>query len=86
MTMHAVDVPGAWKKTNNAGRELCKGFQRGSCLKALNGYCSKNPKHAHQCAICLDNRHGAESCPRKTQDAGDDKKTVRRKKRKGGKQ
>ena len=75
---------GGRRKTNNAGRELCKGFQRGTCTKALNGFCSKNPKHAHQCEICLDNRHGADACPRK-HDNGDDKKATRRKKRKGGK-
>ena len=85
VAMHAPGVPGVWKTRNNSGRELCKGFQRGTCTKVINGNCGKNAKHAHQFAICLDNRHGAEACPKKA-GAGEDKGATRRKKRKASKQ
>ena len=43
---------------NRKGGPLCHGFQDGSCGPGV--YCPKGYKH--QCAICLDNRHGAHEC------------------------
>ena len=53
-----------WKKENNKGCELCNGFQTGDCCDMVGSRCAKDKSKAHQCAICLDNRHGAASCPR----------------------
>jgi hypothetical protein len=44
--------------TNRQGRKLCFAFQSESCT-------TQNCSFAHQCAVCLDNRHGAEQCPKK---------------------
>ena len=62
------DAPRPWKKTNNQGTKLCSGFQHGKCTKSVGGRCSKDKNCAHQCAICLDNRHGAMQCAAKAAD------------------
>ena len=46
-------------KTNSKGAELCHGYQDGSCCTTTKGRCSRDGVSVHQCAICLDNRHGA---------------------------
>ena len=51
-------------KTNNSGTFLCPGFNDGGCTKKLGNRCAKDKNAAHQCSICLDNRHGAHECPR----------------------
>jgi hypothetical protein len=46
--------------TNRQGHQICSGFQDGSC--------SQNPcphGRRHQCAVCLDNRHGANQCTKR---------------------
>ena len=54
-----------WRRTNNTGTSLCCGFQHGLCNTVAKNRCSKDPKKAHQCALCLDNRHGAKNCTKK---------------------
>ena len=54
-----------WRRSNNQGTSLCCGFQHGTCTSAVKSRCSKDGKKAHQCAICLDNRHGAKACDKK---------------------
>ena len=79
------DVARPWKKTNHQGTKLCGGFQHGKCTKAVGGRCSKDKNCAHQCAICLDNRHGAMQCPLKSSEgkaAGGGRAARRGKKRK----
>ena len=46
-------------KTNIKGTSVCGGDQDGSCCTTVKGRCSRDGTSAHQCAICLDNRHGA---------------------------
>ena len=44
---------------------MCNAFQLGSCGGVdTAGMCKKNPKFAHQCAVCLQSSHGASSCTR----------------------
>ena len=47
--------------TNRQGRTLCKQYNTGLCPILP---CPIDPKLAHQCSFCLDNRHGANACPR----------------------
>ena len=44
---------------NRQGRALCSDFQSGKCTGHT---CSVDSSLAHQCAICLDNKHGANRC------------------------
>ena len=44
---------------NRQGKEICFGFQDGSCNTLP---CPRNPKFVHQCQICLSNAHGANQC------------------------
>jgi len=54
------DIDNRGYHTNNRqGRALCNGFNQGSCSGHV---CPADPERAHQCAICLDNRHGAHNC------------------------
>ena len=81
----AAKAASDWKTHNNVGTELCGSFQHGKCAKAVNGRCPHNSALAHQCAKCLDNRHGAMKC---TADVKETKtKTNRRgtKRKAGGK-
>jgi hypothetical protein len=55
-THHEVDEASNLMKVNRFGKPLCHAFQRGEC-KGRN--CPTNPKFMHQCARCLDSRHGA---------------------------
>ena len=56
----APAVAGGLLTTNNSGVGLCKGWQIGKCRKCdAMSKCSKDGVSAHQCAKCLDNRHGA---------------------------
>ena len=73
---------------NKSGTELCKGFQHGTCHKLISSRCALNYALAHQCSICLDNRHGADDCTKnqKTNDGGGKGSGKRGKKRKAGKQ
>ena len=56
------DVPRQWKKANNQGAKLRGAFQHGKCGRTVGGRCAKGSNCAHQCAICLGNRHGAMDC------------------------
>ena len=49
--------------SNRQGRTLCKEYNAGLCLTLP---CPLDPKFAHQCSVCLDNRHGAHACPKST--------------------
>ena len=60
---HPVERPNKRKTENSRGTQLCPGFNDGTCLIIKGNRCSKNAKLAHQCSICLDNRHGAWECP-----------------------
>ena len=51
-----------WKTCNNNGTSLCGDFQHGRCGKAVGGRCPRDKNAVHQCARCLDNRHGAVGC------------------------
>ncbi len=43
---------------------LCEAFQRGGCSRAnVNNRCPWGPTKVHQCALCLDQRHGSNQCP-----------------------
>ena len=53
------DRGGKRHKCNSKGTDLCAGYQDGSCCTTVKGRCSRDGVSAHQCAICLDNRHGA---------------------------
>ena len=53
-----------WNITNRSNKKLCSAFQSGSCVGST---CTIDINNAHQCAICLDNRHGADKCPSGTQ-------------------
>jgi hypothetical protein len=53
-----VDTQGR-HSANRQGRKLCAEFQVGNCLGHT---CPSDPSQAHQCAVCLDNRHGASRC------------------------
>jgi len=44
---------------NRQGRALCSDFQVGRCTGHT---CSVDSSLAHQCSICLDNKHGASRC------------------------
>ena len=57
---HNVDQDGIMK-TNRAGRELCRLFQKGECGKAYGamGTCPRDRNNVHQCAKCLSQDHGA---------------------------
>ena len=46
---------------NRQGKEICFGFQDGSCTTLP---CPRNPQFVHQCQICLSNSHGAHQCDR----------------------
>ena len=45
--------------TNRSEDPICKGWQDGTCTESLGKWCSKNWGQVHQCAKCLDTRHGA---------------------------
>mgnify|MGYP001143614452 CR=1 FL=1 len=72
---------------NKSGTELCKGFQHGTCHKLVSSRCALNYALAHQCSLCLDNRHGADECTKnqKGNDGGGKGAGKRGKKRKAGK-
>ena len=57
-------LPG-WKRQNRKSRPLCCGFQHGTCLLTNRGFCAQDAAKSHQCAICLENNHGAAQCPNK---------------------
>ena len=57
-------LPG-WKRHNRKNRPLCCGFQHGTCQHTVRGSCSQDDAKSHQCAICLENNHGASQCPNK---------------------
>ena len=67
-----------WRRSNNSGTSLCCGFQHGTCTSTVKSRCSRDGKKAHQCALCLDNRHGAKNCPK--QKPADSKTKRRRRK------
>ena len=46
-------------KTNNKNTSICDGFNCGTCGPTVRGKCPRDGTSAHQCSICLDNRHGA---------------------------
>eukprot|EP00971_Amphidinium_carterae_P209001 4146307-Amphidinium_carterae.1 len=49
--------------TNRRGRQLCAGWQSGTCLDTRrDGLCANDPNFSHQCAICLSHGHGADKC------------------------
>ena len=75
LKMHAANVPSGWLETNKQGARLCDGFQTGKCTTLNRGRCAADKNCAHQCAICLDNRHGAAKCD---QSKKNDTKPVRR--------
>ena len=75
-------LPG-WQKTNRKGSELCNGFQHGECCDVSRGFCARNSSKVHQCAICLDNRHGAAKCTSKGRDIGKPPTKAAPKKRRG---
>ena len=59
-THHEVDTASNLLKTSRSGVPLCQAFQRGECKTgALQGICPLNGTFSHQCARCLDTRHGA---------------------------
>ena len=62
-------VNGRYTK-NRRGRKMCGGFQAGKCSGSTTN-CPK--KEAHQCSICLGNKHGANECPKRKQTGGDGK-------------
>ena len=48
---------------NRRGFTLCAGFQNGSCVNQGPGIrCEKDSTMSHQCAKCLDPKHGATDC------------------------
>jgi hypothetical protein len=53
------------RENNNKGRQLCHAYQSGNCTS---NPCPKG--YAHQCSLCLDNRHGSNTCPRKDNNKG----------------
>ena len=61
--VHTVGEDGRLR-TNRKGKDLCSGFQSGACMHALPGtyICAVDRRSAHQCARCLDHRHGADNC------------------------
>ena len=78
--LHAAPRPNKRKTENSKGTELCKGFNEGTCTAMKGSRCAKNATLAHQCSICLDNRHGAWECPQ-----GEPKKAKKTKSRGAGK-
>eukprot|EP00972_Heterocapsa_arctica_P050269 7392647-Heterocapsa_arctica.AAC.1 len=48
---------------NRSGKELCYGFQDGTCsATGSDGIsCAKNSRYAHQCNVCLSAEHGGAS-------------------------
>ena len=63
---------------NRAGVELCNGFQTGKCTNSSGHKCGSNPSRVHQCAVCLQQRHGTHKCPRNKK--GSDSKNKKNKK------
>ena len=64
--VHPPPAPasGQHRTHNNRDTELCRGYQTGACTERVGNRCARNKQLAHQCAICLDNRHGAHECPK----------------------
>ena len=71
-----------WRRTNKPGKSLCNGFQHGTCTDTVHGFCSEDGSKVHQCALCLDNRHGAKGC-KKDAGGGKDPSKKKRKTRRG---
>jgi len=55
---HNIGADGLFT-TNRVGRELCLTFRRGECQQSVRGSCPNRLDLVHQCAKCLDQRHGA---------------------------
>ena len=49
--------------TNRKGKQLCDAWNAGTCERA-NGsaQCPRDATLVHQCALCLDDKHGAVAC------------------------
>ena len=58
-------------KVNRRGVKLCPEYQKGNCLSLP---CPIDSSYAHQCAICLDPRHGAKDCGPPSKGKGKGKK------------
>ena len=69
---------------NRSGAPLCKGFQVGACSKTDGmSRCSRDGVSVHQCARCLDNRHGCHF-PRECTGVVRKEAPVKKKQRGGG--
>ena len=59
----AYQQPSGPHKTNRKNAAICDAFQSGSCGPAAPGNkCPSDSGKVHQCATCLSDRHGADSC------------------------
>ena len=53
-------VAGGLHEVNRRGMKLCTGWQDGSCKETVRGVvCARDSSRVHQCAKCLDPKHGA---------------------------
>ena len=53
-------VAGGLHEVNRRGAKLCPGWQDGSCTETVRGVvCARDSSRVHQCAKCLDPKHGA---------------------------
>ena len=67
---------------NHVGVGLCKGWQTGKCRKCDSmSRCIKDGTSVHQCARCLDNRHGAHWPQECTKSPGKPKPPSKRKRK-----
>ena len=83
-----ADEEWSWPlRVNKKKKSLCPGFQAGSCHNSHPGspVCPADSAARHQCAICLENNHGAAQCPNKGKGdtVGITKKTKTTKPRRG---